>query len=49
MRDQKVLFILISKNLWTNPKNKDLKITYNGISVELIPWTKKFYEVVWNY
>lgn len=35
-------------NLWQNPENKDLKITYPGISVELIPWTKKFYEVVWN-
>lgn len=29
-------------------KSNDLKITYPWITVELIPWTKKFYEVVWN-
>lgn len=34
--------------LWENPGSKDLKITYPWITVELIPGTKKFYEVVWN-
>lgn len=29
-------------------KNNDLKITYPWITVELVPKTKKFYEIVWN-